>query len=151
MPKRGEESLELSGRNCILLKNGNMILLVQVTAALLGMSGVVFGAFGAHRLKNRLDATAMKNFETGVKYQFYHALLLLMLGFNLGFNSPVETYMAYCFIAGTILFSFSIYALALGARIGKDRNYLGIVTPIGGLLLVAGWGLLLYSFVDHIV
>ncbi|MDC6350376.1 DUF423 domain-containing protein [Zeaxanthinibacter sp. PT1] len=128
-----------------------MILLVQFTGALLGMLGVIFGAFGAHRLKDRLDATAMKNFETGVKYQFYHALVLLMLGFNLGFNSDVETYMAYCFILGTVLFSFSIYALSLGVHIGTKKNYLGIVTPLGGLLLVVGWALLLFTFIAHIV
>lgn len=121
-----------------------MLLLVQFASALLGMLAVIFGAFGAHALKKKLDDTQLKNFETGVRYQFYHAIVLLVLGFNLSFTTAVETWMSYAFLIGTVLFSFSIYALSLGAKIGTNRNYLGVITPIGGLFLVAGWGLLLY-------
>ncbi len=127
-----------------------MILLVQFSAALLGMLAVIFGAFGAHALKDRISEERLKNFETGVRYQFYHALVLLVLGFNLSFNTDLETWMCYAFLGGTLLFSFSIYALSLGARIGKGRNYLGLITPIGGLLLVVGWALLLYYQVAFI-
>lgn len=121
-----------------------MILLVQVGAALLGMLAVIFGAFGAHALKEKITEERLRNFETGVRYQFYHALVLLVLGFNLGFTTGLEELISWFFLLGTVLFSFSIYALSLGARIGKKRNYLGIVTPIGGLLLVLGWACLLY-------
>ncbi len=128
-----------------------MILLVQVSGAVLGMLAVIFGAFGAHYLKRTISEALMLNFETGVRYQFYHALLLLLLGFNLGFTAKIDSYIAYCFIIGTILFSFSIYLLTLLSAKGKRIPLLGMLTPIGGLLLVAGWALLLYSFVADLL
>ncbi|MEZ2413916.1 DUF423 domain-containing protein [Muriicola sp. E247] len=128
-----------------------MILLVQVTGALLGLLAVLFGAFGAHVLKKSLSEELLKSFETGVNYQMYHAILLVVLGFNLGFTTPLETYMAYCFIFGTLLFSFSIYGLCLSGAKGRKWKFLGPVTPIGGLLLLAGWAMLFYSFIAHIV
>jgi len=128
-----------------------MILLVQFLGALYGLLAVVFGAFGAHALKKSLSDGQLQSFETGVKYQMYHSILLLVLGFNLGFTTPLESYMAYCFILGVFLFSFSIYGLSISASKGKKWKWLGPVTPLGGLLLVVGWGLLLYSFIAHIV
>jgi uncharacterized membrane protein YgdD (TMEM256/DUF423 family) len=128
-----------------------MILLVQVTGALLGLLAVLFGAFGAHILKKSLSEELLKSFETGVKYQMYHAIILVVLGFNLGFTTPLETYMAYCFIFGTLLFSFSIYGLCLSGIKGRKWKFLGPVTPVGGLLLLAGWAMLFYSFIVHIV
>ncbi len=128
-----------------------MILSVQFCAALLGLLAVILGAFGAHRLRKFFSAEQMSSFETGVKYQFYHALLLLVLGFNLGLTTALERYMAWSFILGTTLFSFSIYGLCyLGAK-GKKIPLLGLVTPIGGFLLASGWVLLLYSFIAHLV
>jgi len=128
-----------------------MILLVQVTGALLGLLAVLFGAFGAHALKKSFTEEQLKSFETGVKYQMYHAILLVVLGFNLGFTTPLETYMAYCFIYGTLLFSFSIYGLCITGARGKKWKFLGPITPVGGLLLLLGWALLFYSFIAHIV
>lgn len=128
-----------------------MILFVQACGALFGGLAVLFGAFGAHRLKKTLSAELSGSFETGVKYQFYHALLLLVIGFNLGFTSALETWMAYCFITGTVLFSFSIYFLCLLSASGKRLKIIGLLTPLGGLLLLAGWGLLLYSFFDTMI
>lgn len=128
-----------------------MILLVQVSGALLGMLAVIFGAFGAHYLKKTFSEAQLLSFETGVRYQFYHALLLLVLGFNLGFTTKLDSYIAYCFIIGTLLFSFSIYLLTLLSAKGKRIPLLGILTPMGGLMLVAGWALLLYSFVDDLI
>jgi uncharacterized membrane protein YgdD (TMEM256/DUF423 family) len=133
------------------LKKMEMILLVQVSGALLGLLAVVFGAFGAHYLKKTLSDSLLSSFETGVKYQFYHALLLLVLGFNLGFTTGLDTYIAYCFISGILLFSFSIYLLCLLASKGRRFRFLGMVTPLGGLLLVVGWALLLYSFFANMV
>lgn len=115
------------------------------------MLAVIFGAFGAHALKKTFTEEQLKSFETGVKYQMYHAILLVVLGFNFGFNSSLETYIAYCFIIGTFLFSFSIYGLCLGAAKGKKMQFLGPITPIGGLFLGIGWGLLLYSFVVEVI
>ncbi len=128
-----------------------MILLVPFIGALYGMLAVIFGAFGAHALKKTFSEEQLKSFETGVKYQMYHAILLVVLGFNFGFNSSLETYIVYCFIIGTFLFSFSIYGLCLSAAKGKKLRFLGPITPIGGLFLVIGWGLLLYSFVAEVI
>lgn len=128
-----------------------MVLLAQFVGTLYGLLAVIFGAFGAHALKKSFSEEQLKSFETGVKYQMYHALLLLMVGFNFNLDNSVEKYMVYCFTLGTFLFSFSIYGLALSASKGKKLRFLGPVTPIGGLLLVLGWGLLLYVFVRNII
>jgi uncharacterized membrane protein YgdD (TMEM256/DUF423 family) len=128
-----------------------MILTVQVAGAFYGLLAVLIGALGAHSLKKSLGPAHLQSFETGVTYQMYHALVLLVLSFNLGFTSSLETYMAYSFIMGTFLFSFSIYGLCLSAAKGRTIRFLGPLTPLGGLLLVAGWGMLLYSFIDGIL
>jgi uncharacterized membrane protein YgdD (TMEM256/DUF423 family) len=124
-----------------------MILLVQFMGALYGMLAVIFGAFGAHALKKSFTEDQLKSFETGVKYQMYHAIILIVIGYNFNFVTPLETYIAYCFIIGTFLFSFSIYGLCISASKNKKLKILGPITPIGGLFLVAGWGMLLYSFI----
>ncbi len=128
-----------------------MVLLAHFMGALYGFLAVIFGAFGAHALKKSFSDEQLKGFETGVKYQMYHAVVLLILGFNLNLTSAVEQYMISCFILGTFLFSFSIYGLTLGASKGKKLRFLGPITPIGGLLLVIGWGLLLYSFIGNVI
>lgn len=128
-----------------------MVLLAQFMGALYGLLSVVFGAFGAHALKKVLSEEQLRAFETGVKYQMYHAILLLVLGFNLNLTSSVEQYMVYAFILGTFLFSFSIYGLTLSAAKGKKWRFLGPITPLGGLLLVLGWVLLLYWFLRNLL
>lgn len=125
------------------------IIMVQVMGAVFGLLAVVLGAFGAHALKKKLTVEQLRSFETGVKYQMYHGILLLVLGFNLGFTSSLERYIAYCFVLGILLFSFSIYGLVLSAAKGKKWKFLGPVTPLGGVLLVLGWVLLLYSFIAN--
>ncbi len=127
-----------------------MILLVQFMGALYGMLAVIFGAFGAHALKKSFSEDQLKSFETGVKYQMYHAIILIVIGYNFNFVTPLETYITYCFIIGTFLFSFSIYGLAISASKHKKLKILGPITPIGGLFLVVGWGMLLYSYVKDI-
>ena len=123
-----------------------MVLVAQAVGTLFGLLAVVFGAFGAHALKKTLSEDQLKGFETGVKYQMYHAIVLLILGFNLNLTTTLEQYMVYCFIFGTFLFSFSIYGLTLSASKGKKFKFLGPITPLGGLLLVVGWSLLLCFF-----
>lgn len=127
------------------------ILLVQFMGALYGLLAIVFGAFGAHALKKSFTGEQLKSFETGVKYQMYHAIVLIILGFNSAFSTPLEKNMAYSFILGTFLFSFSIYGLTLSASKGKKWRFLGPITPMGGLILVAGWGMLLYSFIGSLI
>lgn len=128
-----------------------MILLVHVVGALFGLLAVILGAFGAHVLKKKLSEEQLRSYETGVKYQIYHSILLLVLGFNLGFTTKLEQYIASSFIFGVILFSFSIYGLVLSDAGGRKWKFLGPVTPVGGILLVVGWGLLLYSFIADLV
>ncbi|APY12697.1 hypothetical protein BWZ22_16360 [Seonamhaeicola sp. S2-3] len=110
--------------------------IIIITGALFGMLSVVFGAFGAHALKKILSKEQLKSFETGVKYQMYHALALLMLGFN--FNYCTQA-MYWCFTLGIIFFSFSIYGLVLSDAKGNKLRLLGPITPLGGLLLIIGW------------
>ena len=112
--------------------------------ATFGMLAIIFGAFGAHALKKILNNEQQKSFETGVKYQMYHAIVLLLLGFQLEFNQTIENYIVYCFIAGVILFSFSIYGLVISSAKNKKMRFLGPITPLGGLLLTVGWGMLLF-------
>ncbi len=113
--------------------------------ALFGFLSIIFGAFGAHWLKNKLTAEQLQSFETGVKYQIYHAIILVILAFNLQDESEVNTYIINLFIAGIFLFSFSIYGLVLSSLKGKKLRFLGPITPIGGLLLAAAWALILYK------
>jgi len=126
------------------------LLLAQVMGALLGFLGVLFGAFGAHYLKRKLSEDQARAFETGVRYQLFHAILLLVLSFNLSFTSSLDSYIVNAICWGTLLFSFSIYGLVLSEVYGRKWRFLGPVTPVGGLLLLAGWGLLGYSFVANL-
>lgn len=111
-----------------------------------GLLAVIFGAFGAHLLKKKLTSEQLNSFETGVKYQIYHALVLLVLGFQLNSNLTLDNYIIYSFITGTILFSFSIYGLVISSAKNKKLKFLGPITPLGGLFLALGWALLIYKF-----
>ncbi|MFO7673563.1 MAG: DUF423 domain-containing protein [Lutibacter sp.] len=117
-------------------------------ASILGGLAVVFGAFGAHALKKILSDEQLKSFETGVKYQMYHAIVLLIIGFNFKLETTSEKYMVYSFMLGVLLFSFSIYGLVISSAKNKKLTFLGPITPLGGLLLIIGWGLLFYSILN---
>lgn len=114
--------------------------LFLVAGALYGLLGVGLGAFGAHALRARLPADLLAVWKTGVEYQMYHALALLAVGMLLRqtATSGLLAGAGICFGAGVILFSGSLYALSL-----SGVRALGAVTPFGGLLFLAGWGLLL--------
>ena len=116
--------------------------IIIATASLFGMLSVIFGAFGAHALKKKLTKEQLQSFEVGVKYQMYHAIVLLILGFN---SNYINSAIYWCFTLGITLFSFSIYGLVLSDAKGKKLSFLGPITPIGGLLLVGGWVLLLIN------
>jgi uncharacterized membrane protein YgdD (TMEM256/DUF423 family) len=115
-------------------------------AAFFGFTAVILGAFGAHLLKKKLTLEQLNSFETGVKYQMYHAIALLILGFQFAENSIFDCYIIYAFVLGTALFSFSIYGLVISSAKNKKMRFLGPITPLGGLLLLIGWGLLFYKF-----
>jgi uncharacterized membrane protein YgdD (TMEM256/DUF423 family) len=111
------------------------------TAALLGLLAVTLGAFGAHGLKQIVPPEAITTFETGVRYQFYHALALLAAGM-LFERFPLRSirYAGICFITGIVLFSGSLYALTLlQATSTVGLRGIGAITPFGGLFFIAGW------------
>ena len=110
-----------------------------IIAAAFGALSIILGAFGAHFLKKKLTEDQQKSFETGVKYQMYHTIVLLVLGLNF---QPKFANAVLLFILGIIFFSFSIYGLVLSDAFGKKLRFLGPITPIGGLLLTIGWVLL---------
>ena len=113
-----------------------------VSGAILGGVGVGLGAFGAHALRPMLEAAQrMDTFETAVKYQFYHALALLFIGLPLfKADNRLVQYSGYLMFWGTIVFSGSLYILCF-----TGIKWLGAVTPIGGVLMLAGWGLLAWA------
>lgn len=123
-----------------------MVELIRISAALLGFTAVLLGAFGAHRLKKIWATETLQSFESGVRYQMYHALVLLFLGFGVNVQDPVVRISAWCFLIGTMLFSFSIYLLCYASWKRRKFKFLGPLTPLGGLFLLCGWALLLYHF-----
>ena len=103
--------------------------------SLSGFIGVALGAFGAHALKSRLDADLLATFEIGVRYQMYHAFALLAVAWaHTRWPGTAVTASGWLFVAGTLVFSGSLYALSL-----SGLRWLGAITPIGGLALLAGW------------
>ncbi|MCL7755036.1 DUF423 domain-containing protein [Polaribacter sp. Z022] len=118
-----------------------------IFGAVFGLLSVIFGAFGAHLLKKKLTTEQLQSFETGVKYQMYHAIVLLVLGFQLN-NESANNYIINAFIIGIILFSFSIYGLVISSANNKKIKILGPITPLGGLFLIIGWVLLIYKFIN---
>jgi uncharacterized membrane protein YgdD (TMEM256/DUF423 family) len=106
--------------------------------AVAGLTGVALGAFGAHGLRARLSPDMLAVFETGVRYHLYHALALALTSALAGRISPSLTAAAaWCFTAGIVFFSGSLYLLAL-----TGTTWLGAITPIGGIAFLAGWGCL---------
>lgn len=108
------------------------------------LTAVIFGALGAHYLKDLITSSQLTSFKTGVKYQFFHALAILLISLNKDkFNTHVKKSLFFLF-TGTLFFSFSIYLLALKDLLLISFQYLGLITPIGGLLLIIGWFLLFF-------
>lgn len=118
------------------------------TGAIFGALAIILGAFGAHALKKIFSDDQLKNFETGVKYQMYHALLLVVLGFNIQLVTQYQNLIYYALTWGILLFSFSIYGLCISSALNKKLKFLGPITPIGGLLLLLGWILLILNSIN---
>ena len=113
--------------------------IVLISGGIYGALAVFFGAFGAHGLKKIVHPELLKSFETGVKYQIYHSLLLILCGTIFPFAGFSQNLMGWFLILGTFFFSFSIYGLVLSSAKGRKMAFLGPVTPLGGLLLIMGW------------
>jgi uncharacterized membrane protein YgdD (TMEM256/DUF423 family) len=120
-----------------------------ITAAVLGALSVILGAFGAHGLKTRMNADAFDIFETAVKYQFYHVFALLGVAIVSQFiPGSFINWSGKCFIAGIIIFCGSLYLLSYFKMMNNQQmNWLGAITPIGGLFFIAGWILIAVAII----
>lgn len=109
--------------------------------ALLGALSVILGAFGAHALKQWMGEKELATFEIGVRYQFYHAFALLMVGML--FKEFINNYLRWAgrlFAIGILIFSGSLYLLTILEATGRhDFKWLGAITPIGGVCFIGGW------------
>ncbi|PHR58263.1 MAG: hypothetical protein COA43_10900 [Robiginitomaculum sp.] len=131
------------------MKNRTLIL-----AALFALIAVIFGAFGAHALKANLDAAQISAYEIGVRYQYYHAMALFIVGIlgilatetSFRISRKFLAFASVCFTLGIILFSGSLYLLSCREILGVTSwTWLGPITPLGGLFLIIGWGCVLLS------
>ena len=118
---------------------------ITVTAAFLAALTIGLGAFGAHGLEKLVDAEALATFETGVRYQMYHSIALLVIGFATVIPANTRKWVFRFFIFGILFFSGSIYFLALKSILPFSVSFLGPITPIGGTLLIIGWLRLAYG------
>jgi uncharacterized membrane protein YgdD (TMEM256/DUF423 family) len=114
-----------------------------ILGAILGVLAIILGAFGAHGLKNVLSVAQIASFETGVRYQMYHGLFLLFVGSINGISEKTEKTIRYLTFFGVVLFSGSIYLLSLNSAVFSP---IGLLTPIGGVLLILAWSVLIVAF-----
>jgi len=110
-------------------------------AAVLGLIAIILGAFGAHGLKKVLTETQLESFETGVKYQMYHALFLLIISSLPLLKENQKRTIGIITTIGIFLFSGSIYLLSTQDLTKTDFSFLGPITPIGGVFLIAAWSM----------
>lgn len=121
---------------------------ILISASLLGILSVILGAFGAHALKELIPVESQQTFETGVRYQMYHALLLLFVGSTTLLEQKTKKIIYYLVVIGLILFSGSIYGLATNDLSSFNFKSIGFVTPIGGLLIILAWVFMLIGFMN---
>lgn len=126
-----------------------MKTITLISGAAYGMLSIILGAFGAHALKKILSVERLESFETGVRYQMYAAFFLLIAGYILKFDTSSQKWISILMIAGTMLFSFSIYGLSLQDYLGANLKFLGPITPLGGLFMILSWLMLIFYFVKN--
>lgn len=112
----------------------------------LGMLTIILGAFGAHALKQKLNLNQLQSFETAVRYQMYHVLVLLFVNLFSTFSLNFKNKITLIFLLGILFFSGSIYAITIGGISAKSIWY---ITPLGGLFFIIGWGMLGYYFITN--
>jgi len=118
-------------------------------AAVLGATGIILGAFGAHSLKQLLKPESLAAFETGVKYQMYHALFLLFVGMTSLISAKAKKAIFNLVLFGVLFFSGSIYFLACDDILPFSIKKFGFITPIGGLLLISAWVILFLHIIKR--
>ena len=114
--------------------------------SLLGIIAIMLGAFGAHALKEKLGPEALQSFETGVRYQMYHVIVLLFVNTYSGFSTKIKNRISLLFFVAILFFSGSIYAISSGIIMAKS---IWFITPLGGLLFIVGWLLMLIEFIKR--
>lgn len=117
-----------------------------VTGSILGLISIILGAFASHGLEKVVASDDIETFQVGVRYQMYHALLLLFVGSTSKIQIKSKKIMFYLVLFGVFLFSGSIYGLATDDLSGFNFKTIGFVTPIGGLLLIVSWVVMLIDF-----
>lgn len=122
---------------------------ILIAATVLGMLSIVLGAFGAHGLKALVADEGLASFETGVRYQMYHALFLLIVGLNDKIRLKTKRLLFILILIGLLFFSGSIYALATNDLSSFDFKKIAFITPIGGVLLIFSWLVLLWEFIKN--
>ncbi|WP_100614086.1 DUF423 domain-containing protein [Confluentibacter citreus] len=120
---------------------------ILITASILGIISIILGAFGAHALKALISTDMQQTFETGVRYQMYHALFLLFVGTTSLISEKAKKIIYYLVISGVVLFSGSIYGLATNNLTSFDFKSIGFITPIGGLCFIISWGILFLNLI----
>ncbi|MGV6829707.1 MAG: DUF423 domain-containing protein [Flavobacteriales bacterium] len=108
-------------------------------AAILGAVTITLGAFGAHGLKELISAKLLQTFETGVRYQMYHTVAILIVGLVSNIEKNTQKWVVRFFLIGIILFSGSIYLLSLKDLLVIDTTFIAVLTPLGGLFFILGW------------
>jgi uncharacterized membrane protein YgdD (TMEM256/DUF423 family) len=119
---------------------------ILIAGSIFGLISIVLGAFASHGLENLITKDAIETFQVGVRYQMYHALLLLFVGSTLNIKPKSKQWIFRLTLVGVVLFSGSIYGLATNILTGFDFKTIGFVTPIGGLLLIVSWAIILLDF-----
>lgn len=122
---------------------------ILIAGAIIGILGVILGAFAAHGLEKLVDADAIKTFETGVRYQLYHAFFLLIIGGTSFVGVKIKKAVFYLVIIGLVFFSGSIYGLATNELSSFDFKTIAMVTPLGGLLLILAWFTMLIGIIRN--
>jgi uncharacterized membrane protein YgdD (TMEM256/DUF423 family) len=118
-----------------------------IITGFLGMFAIILGAFGAHALKEVLTSDQLLSFETAVRYQMYHVLVLLFVNTYEGFTKKQKNRISYLFVLGILFFSGSIYAIQLTSITAKS---IWFITPVGGLFFIIGWLSMIMIFVKKI-
>lgn len=118
---------------------------IAATGSFIIAATIAIGAFGAHGLKQMLDADALATFEVGVRYQMYHAFGILILGMLPNLSQKLKNRIFWFFITGILFFSGSIYLLSMNSILPFNASVIGFITPLGGLLFIIGWFLLAYG------
>ncbi|TMM32334.1 DUF423 domain-containing protein [Polaribacter aestuariivivens] len=118
-----------------------------IITCFLGLLAIILGAFGAHALKETLSSEQLLSFETAVRYQMYHVIVLLFVNTYQGFSENQKNLISYLFFLGILFFSGSIYAIQLSTI---SANTIWFVTPVGGLFFIVGWFSMIMIFVKKL-